>query len=160
MSRQASAEKMIDNLIADIHALEERIEDLEADRERLRELESRVDTIDERTDMLRLIEEADQLDADQRRAALWQHAIREAKQSSTSSVVMDRDDVERALHYPDVHRTTLYEDMRQVADNVAVAGVAEYVSADRSETDTTELRVDLSGLDEAVDPSTLYEGGD
>lgn len=153
-------DSMAGHMMEDLVALEERVDEFEERLDRVDELQRRIERLEERTDMLRLIEEADQLEADQRRAALWMHAVREAEHSRTSKVSLTRDDVESALHRPDVHRTTLYEDMARVADAVATDDIAQYVPRGESSTDAAELRVDLSGLDESVDASTLYEGGD
>lgn len=156
----SDADGLVDNLMADLVALEERIDDLEGQQETIAELRERVERLENRTDMLRFIEQADQTSADQRRAALWQHCARMARGRPNARYTIDRDGVEEALHRPDVHRTTLYEDMRAVAGNVAREEIARYVPADNAETNLAELRVDLSGVDDAVDASTLYEGGD
>lgn len=149
----------VENLIADLTAIEERIDDLEESMDRVSELEERVHRLEERTDMLRQIEQADQTDASQRRAALWQHCVRAAQNTPSSRVAMDRSDVEEALHYPDIHRTMFYEDMRQVASQTS-GNVAEYVSQDESQTGEAELRVDLTDIDDSVNPLTLHEGGE
>jgi len=152
-----SGEQMLDAVMDDLVALEERIDDLEVVTETVAELEDRVERLEQRTDMLRLIEQADEMDHEQRRAALWQHCVRRARQRD-GEVVLDRDAAETALHHPDIHRTTVYDDMAAVAE--AVKGdVASYIPAIASETGQAELRVDLTGVDESVDASTLY-GGD
>lgn len=151
-----SSEQMLENVMDELVGLEERIDDLEAVTQTVAELEERVQRLEQRTDMLRLIEQADEMDHEQRRAALWQHCVRRARQRG-GEVVLDRDAAETALHHPDIHRTTVYDDMAAVAD--AVTGdVAKYVARDASETGQAELRVDLRGVDESVDASTLYGG--
>jgi len=156
----SDAEGLLDAVIDDLAELTARVDDLEATVAEIDDLEERVARLEERTDMLRLIEEADQLDVDQRRAALWQHCVREARDARHGVIALDHDDVERVLHYPEVHRTTLYTDMREVADAIDAEGVARYVPQDEGETDEALLRVDLSRIDQAVDASTLYTGGD
>ncbi len=150
---------LMEAAIADLAELSERVDNLEVALEQIDDLTERVERLEERTDMLRLIEDADKLDADQRRAALWQHCVREAHAARTNQTVLAHADVERALHHPDVHRTTLYEDMRQVAAHTP-EGVAEYTPARDAPSGNSELQVDLSIVDETVDASTLYEGGD
>jgi len=156
MSQQGG---LLDELMSDLVALEDRLEVVEDQQETIAELRDRVERLEDRTDMLRFIEEAGQTSADQRRAALWQHCARMARGNS-GRYVIDRDGVEEALHRPDVHRTTLYEDMRAVAENVAHDEIARYVPAKEAETNQAELRVNLTGIDQSVDASTLYEGGE
>lgn len=150
---------ILDAVIEDLAALSERVDDIETYLETIEDLRERVQRLEERTDMLRLIEEADQLDAQQRRAALWQHCVREARHASSDAIALDHADVQRVLHHPDVHRTTLYEDMRQVAAQTP-DGVATYHAAEDTPSGDAELQVDLRGVAEAVDASTLFDGGD
>lgn len=153
------SESLADHLMDDLVALEEAVAELEERLDSFDELQERVERLEERTDMLRRIEQADQSDADQRRAALWQHCVRKAQHAPTNSVALNKDDVEEALHYPDIHRTTFYDDMMSVANQTS-GDVAQYVGADASQTGEAELRVDLSEVDESVDAITLHEGGD
>jgi hypothetical protein len=155
----SESEGLVENLISDLVALEERLDAVEDELQQLNDLRERVERLEDRTDMLRFIEEAGQTSADQRRAALWQHCARMAR-GNGGTYVIDRDGVEEALHRPDVHRTTLYEDMRSVADNTAREEIARYVPARDAETNQAELRIDLTGVSESVDASTLYEGGE
>jgi len=150
-------EGLLNAALNDIAELTDRVNQLEDTEEEVEQLRDRVQRLEERTNMLRLIEEADQLDSSQRRAALWQHCVREAKQSRNEKIALNKDEVEKVLHHPDVHRTTLYTDMREVAEKTP-EGVASYVPRRESESDETELRVDLTVVDKSVDASTLLEG--
>jgi len=156
MSQQ---DTMLDAVIEDLAALTERVEHLEDDIAHVADLRERVQRLEERTDMLRLIERVDTIDAQQRRAALWQHCVREVRQSRAGKIALTHDDVERVLHHPDVDRTTLYEDMRKVA-----AQTPEEIATYRPQADSlsgnAELQVNLRGVDDAVDASTLFTGGD
>jgi hypothetical protein len=149
---------LVQNLIQDLAALEDRVEDVEAVADQLADLEARVARLEERTDMLRLVEEDQHADAEQRRMALIQDAIRDYQHNNRARVVYDRDAADAALHHPDVDRTTLYTDMRKAARMVP-DDVATYVSASASETGAAELRFDFTGV-ETVDASTLFGGGD
>jgi len=151
---------LLDRVMDDLVALEETVDDLEDRVGQINDLRDRVQRLEERTDMLRLVEETEQQDYQQRRAALWQHCVREARQTATEQTVLDREDVERVLHHPDVDRTTLINDMVKVADAVDRVDVATYRGRDAGPTDAAELHVDLREVDDAVDASTLYQGGD
>jgi len=155
-----SGEAFVENLMDDVVALEERVDDIDGQLSALEDLQERVERLEQRTDMLRLIEEADELDAHQRSAALWQHCVRKAETGRREQIVLDRDDAEAAMHYPDIDRTTVYTDMERVERLVGDERVAEYVAAGESETDQAELRVDLSTVSESVDASTLLDGGE
>lgn len=153
------SDSLADHLMDDLVALEETVEQLEERLDSVDELEERIERLEERTDMLRRIEQADQADSDQRRAALWQHCVKSAQHAQSKRVALNKDDVEEALHYPDIHRTTFYDDMQEVANQTA-GDVAQYVAGSQSQTGEAELRVDLTEVDETVDPITLHEGGD
>jgi len=155
----SQTDDLLDAVIEDIAELSERVDEIEERVGAIDNLRERVQRLEERTDMLRLIEEVDQLEADQRRAALWQHCVREARQSPSGQIALNHEDVETVLHHPDVHRTTLYEDMNQVAEQTP-EGVAEYLPAEDTPSGESELQVDLSGVGESVDASTLLGGGD
>jgi len=102
------------SITEDITALEERLDSLERENKRLRE---RVAELDARTDMLELVESTDDLDGEGRSTALLQHMQRKiaARPDDTCRLTVDRDTAEEALHYPDVDRTTIYDDMRRCA---------------------------------------------
>lgn len=152
------SESLADHLMDDLVALEETVEALEERLDSVDELKQRVERLEERTDMLQLVDQADHADAEQRRMALIQDAIRDYEQHGRAAVTYNREDVDDTLHHPDVERTTLYNDMRKAAAAVP-DDVAEYVPKKHSNTGEAELRFDFSGI-EAVDASTLIEGGD
>lgn len=122
---------LVDEVIGDIVDLESRLDALESENEtkdeRIAELEQKVAELDQRTDMLQLVAEADELDGKQRSVTLLQHLHRKAKadeqRGRKASAVIDRASAEEALHYPDLDRTTFYDDMRRcvrLVDNEAM----------------------------------------
>lgn len=130
----------IDLLEEELEAEREAREELEAELEerdrRLDDLRQQVARVDRRTDMLEFVEHADEATGRQRSVALLLHLKREAEAGAgldTASV--DREAAERALHRPDVDRTTIYDDMRRAARLVDNEAVCAY-------TDGT-LRLDL-----------------
>lgn len=141
---------LVDEVIGDIATIEARLEELEAQNEqkdeRIEELESKVEDLDQRTDMLQLVEEADSLDGEQRSVTLLQHLHRKAKRDEErgrkASAVIDRTDAEEALHYPDLDRTTFYDDMRRCVRLVDNEDVCRYEGG--------EVVLDLTGGD--LDP--------
>lgn len=142
-----------------VEELEEAKEQAEAERDEAREerdeLRGRVDELDTRTDMLHLVEHADDMTPKQRSMALIQHLHRAAKREdergrkSTASV--NRDEAEAALHHPDVHRTTIYEDMDRAIRLVDNRNVLHYYRHDG------EKRLKLS-LEAGNVPPALLNG--
>lgn len=109
---------------------------LEEEREARADLEERVADVEQRTDMLALVDRVDDLDGRQRSAALLQHLKREAEAGDgPDRASLDRDAAERALQFPDVDRTTIYDDMARAERLVGDDAVCAY-------TDGT-LRLDL-----------------
>lgn len=152
--------RLVEQLMAEIAELEERVAALEADRERVADLEQQVAELDTRTDLLRLIDEADGLDGRQRSTALIQHCIREIQQSPRlEQVTINRDGAEQALHHPDVDRTTIYSDMERCERLVGDTSRCRYEAASDGTTDEAALTIDLRGTDAAVEASTLINGG-
>lgn len=92
-------------------------EDVRELQEEVDRLRSRVDELDARTDMLRVVEEADELSGKQRSLALLQHLRRAAEAKADDGGLekagVDKDGAKKALHYPDVDRTTIYSDMNR-----------------------------------------------
>lgn len=139
--------------------LEDRAERAEAERDEAREerdqLRERVDELDTRTDMMDLVEHADDMTAKQRSMALIQHLHRSAKREGdrgrkrTASV--NRDEAEEVLHFPDVHRTTIYEDMDRAIRLVDNENVLHYYRHDG------EKRLKLS-LEAGDVPPALLDG--
>lgn len=111
--------------------LQTEIEELRQQNEqqdyRFGSLEESLQRLDERTTLLNLVESSDQLDGRQRSIVLIQHlrkkALRRQDRGDPPLAEIDRDGAEEALQFPDVDRTTIYDDMRRAArlvDNEAV----------------------------------------
>lgn len=101
-------------------------------------LSERIDGLDRRTDLLQLVEQADEMDGTQRSAALLQHLKRKAEARSDGEparAAVDREQADEALHYPDVERTTIYRYMERAARLVGNRDVCWY--------DNGELVLDL-----------------
>lgn len=116
--------------------LETRVEDLEDDkrelREELAEHKARIDELDERTDIMTLIEEAEDVTPKQRRTMLLLHmkkmAEQRAKNGRKKSFTVTQEQANEALHAPDIDRTTFYTDFRKIAEWVGNKDVCEYIS--------------------------------
>jgi len=123
---------------------ETRIEDLEDDLEakddRIAELEAAVDELDARTDLLRFVEESDQLDGVQRSAALLQYLHDEATETDGTAAVT-KDKARTVLHHPDIDRTTYYSDFKRVCRWVGDRDVCDYQSKTGGD---TRLVLDLT----------------
>lgn len=108
--------------------------------ERIADLEDEVNRLDARTDLLEIVENADQMDARQRAVTLVQHLHRAAKarerRDEPPAAAVNRNEAEEALHYPDVERTTIYRDMERAARLVGNEDVLKYADG--------ELRIDLN----------------
>jgi len=116
----------------EIEALEAQ---LEAKDDRIDQLEARVEEIDSRTDLMRVIEQSDDMTAKQRSVALLQHLQRAAEKQATDGSVnsgakssVTREQAEIALQHPDVDRTTIYTDMQRAARLVGDEDVCWYDS--------------------------------
>lgn len=132
-NRLQALEAALSDLRDELEAERERREKLEAETERrqhrIDELEQRVDEIDARTDLLDLVKHSDDAEAPQRRVALIMHLKRKAEDRSDDEPAVasvDRKQAADALHYPDIDRTTYYDDMRNAADLVEDDRVLAY----------------------------------
>lgn len=127
----------LDNLEDELAEERSRREQLEAKlaqrEERIDELECRLAAVDDRTDLLDLVEHADDTSGKQRSLALIQHLKRKAEQRTdddTDAVAaVTRDRAEEVLHHPDVHRTTIYDDMRRAVRLVGDEDILSYDDA-------------------------------
>jgi len=142
-----------------------RIEELEeklADRnERIETLEDTVAELDARTDMLRLVEDSDQLSAHERSTALIQHLHKQARNNSGDDRTrISREQTEQALHYPDIDRTTFITDMRRCVKLVGDEDVCWYEGRDEGNTQKSFLYLDLGSGDLPNDLSTAKNGGE
>ena len=131
-----------------IDRLEEQLEEERVQRRRVEaqneDLRDQVEHLAARTDLLRLVENSDKLTAKQRSVALIQHLRRAAEKQRDrdrqAKASMNREEAERALQYPAIDRTTIYNDMRRAARLVDNQDVLRYVSASGGE---SRLRLSL-----------------
>ena len=108
-----------DNAWDAIETLQDELKKVRTEQRRLQEsqddLRDAVDHIDSRTDLLRLVENSNEMSGKQRSVALIQHlrraAIRERERGRAAKASINREEAERALQYPDIDRTTIYTDM-------------------------------------------------
>lgn len=115
-----------DELREEIAGLRDQLQNRDAVIERQAE---RIDRLEQRTDLLQVVEQADEMEAKQRSAALIQHLKRKAERRSAdepSRAAVNREEADEALHYPDVERTTIYRDMERAARLVGDTDVCEY----------------------------------
>lgn len=119
----------IENLQDELSEERERREELEVELERredrIEDLERSVDELDARTDLLDLVQHADDTTAAQRRVALIMH-LQRAAEAGDSKQSLDADRAEDILHHPDIHRTTFYTDMDEAANLVDDPKVLSY----------------------------------
>lgn len=137
------------------------LEDLaDAKDDRIEELETRVQELESRTDMLRLVEDSDQLDGEQRSAALLQHLHKKATNTSGADrAAITRDRAEEVLHYPDIHRTTYISDMERCVRLVGDVDVCWYEGRDEGPSRDARLILDLEGGEMSNNLSTKLNGG-
>jgi chromosome segregation ATPase len=120
-------------------AIDDLEEDLEAEREERRRLEQKnedlreeIEELHSRTDLLRLVESSDKMDAKQRRVALIQHlqkaAERERDRGRKAMASVNWEGALSALQYPDIDRTTVYTDLREAPGLVGNENVLWYES--------------------------------
>lgn len=159
--------KGLENAWEAIDGLKEQLGEERAERRRLQaeneDLRAEIERLDARTDLLRLVEQSDDMTGKQRSVALIQHLRRAAERQrdrgrpAKSSV--DRDDAESALQFPDVDRTTIYDDMRRAVRLVDNEAILWYESNSGGE---SRLKLDLEAGDlpsEIVGQPTNHGGG-
>lgn len=120
-----------------IDALEAKLEEEREERRRLEEevqdLQKEIDRLDARTDLLSLVENSDEMTAEQRRITLIQHlnkaAKKERERGRDAKASVTRDEAEAALQYPDLDRTTFFGDLRKAPDLVGNESVLSYESS-------------------------------
>jgi chromosome segregation ATPase len=120
------------------------IDDLEAKLEEEREerrclekenqnLQKEIDRLDARTDLLSLVENSDDMTARQRRITLIQHlkkaAEKERERGRDAKASVNKEEAEAALQYPDIDRTTIYDDLRKAPNLVGKKSVLRYESS-------------------------------
>lgn len=130
----------IQDLWDKIDQLEQKDEETQAAIDRL---ENELKRLDSRTDLLELVDQADELNSEQRSIALIQHlkraAERKRERGRPAKAAVDRDGAEQALQYPDVDRTTIYTDMRRAERLVDNTSLLKYETDDKG----TRLKLDL-----------------
>lgn len=88
--------------------------------------------MDARTDLLSLVENSDEITAKQRRIALIQHlkkaAEKERERGRDAKASLNKKEAEAALKYPDIDRTTFYDDLRKAPSLVGKKDVLWYES--------------------------------
>lgn len=148
-------ESQVDGILDRVEILEKRVADLEDENENLRderdaerrqrkelerELKTKIGELDDRTDMMRYVEDSENSSGERRAVALLQHLRRKAgkkrREGGDPKARVDRDQAASALHHPEIDRTTYYDDMRRVTRFVGDNDVCWY--------DDGELYLDLS----------------
>lgn len=139
--------------------LDELQDELDAERAERQQLSDEVETLqeeieqlDRRTDLLRLVEQTDEMTAEQYATTLIQHlkraAERQRERGGDAKASVDRDEAESALQYPDVKRQTIYKYMQDAERLVNDTDVLWYENAGYGE---TRLKINL---DETEDDLT------
>jgi len=149
-----------------IDDLEEQLQEEREERRRLEEenadLREEVQRLDARTDLLRLVENSDDLASEQRQIALIQHlkraAERERDRGREAKASVNREEADAALKYPDIDRTTIYDDMRRAASLVENDDVLRYDSSSGGES-RLKLNLDAGALPGSVVGKRTNYGG-
>lgn len=112
--RMDDLEGTLDDVQAQLADEREERRRLEAENDRLQE---EIDQLHSRTDLLRLVENSDEMTAKQRRIALIQHlkkaAERERERGREAKASVNKAEAEAALQYPDISRPMFYDDLRE-----------------------------------------------
>lgn len=150
-----------------VEAVEDENEDL---RKQINQLESRhgerIDELDERTDIMTLVEEAEDVSPKQRRTMLLLHmkkmAEDRARNGKKKSFTVTQEQANEALHAPEIDRTTFYTDFQKLEEWVGNKNVCKYISdtggESRLELDLTNGR--LVDQDLPTDVANGIRGGD
>jgi uncharacterized coiled-coil DUF342 family protein len=120
-----------------IDDLEEQLQEEREERRRLEdeneELREEIERLHARTDLLRLVDNSDEMTGKQRSMTLIQHLKKQAEthrdRDREAKASVNREEAESALQYPNVDRTTIYDDMRRAARLVDNKNVLWYESA-------------------------------
>lgn len=132
---------------------------IEQQRRRIADLEERLEELDQRTDMLRIVEEADTPSGEQRSATLLQYLRDEAEEQAAKGrkpvASIAKPDAKQILHNPDIDRTTYYSDFDRCVRWVGDKDVCWKESKDR-----TRLLLDLRHADENEISVAIRNGGD
>lgn len=133
--------KRLSNLEGEVEDLQEELGEEREERRRLeeenKELRDEIEDLDARTDLLRLVEKSDEMTAKQRRVALIQHlqkaAERERERDRRAMASVNYEEALSALKYPDIDRTTIYDDLREAPRLVGDRDVLWYESSSGGE---------------------------
>ena len=109
----AKLETRIERLEAENQQLREQVADLQERADSIDRLRQRVDEVDARTDLLQLVNDADEMSAEQRSITILQHMHTKIQRTRIDRCAMTVDDVRECLRYPGLDRTTFYSDMRR-----------------------------------------------
>jgi len=143
--RIESLEDELDDVSKEHDALRGEVEDLQQENENLR---AEVERLDARTDLLSLVENSDEMTAKQRRIALIQHlkkaAEKERERGRDAKASLNKEEAEAALKYPDIDRTTFYDDLRKAPRLVGKNDVLWYESNSGGE---SRLKMNLENGD-------------
>jgi predicted RNase H-like nuclease (RuvC/YqgF family) len=142
-----------------IESLEDEREDVRKEHDALRgeveglqqenkDLRAEIERLDARTDLLSLVENSDEMTAKQRRIALIQHlkkaAEKERERGRDAKASMNKEEAEAALKYPDIDRTTFYDDLRKAPRLIGMNDVLWYESNSGGE---SRLKLNLENGD-------------
>lgn len=138
LGRLDSVEAYQDHVVSSLREnLEDAVETIETQQVQIDDLQNQIDSmqrsvgeIDTRTNLLEVIDHSDSMGAKQRSTVLIQHlkraAEREGEKGNKQRAAINRDDAEKVLHHPDVHRTTIYSDMERAESLVGNVDVLDY----------------------------------
>lgn len=147
-NRLGAHSKRFDSLRADVEDMREERRALERDlkamSERIEAVEAKIARLDNRTELLNLVQSSDEMNGEQRSTALVQHLYKKAQKrrdrGEHALASVNRDEAEAALQYPTVDRTTIYRDMERAVRLVDNEAVLTY---ERASGDEKRLKLNL-----------------
>lgn len=143
--RIESLEDELDDVREEHDALRGEIENLRQENENLR---AETERLDARTDLLSFVENSDEMTAKQRRIALIQHlkkaAEKKRERGRDAKASLNKKEAEAALKYPDIDRTTFYDDLRKAPRLIGMNDVLWYESNSGGE---SRLKLNLENGD-------------
>ena len=130
-------EVRVDALSKGLAAARESDEAERQERRRLQEendeLREEIERLDARTDLLKLVDNSDDMTGQQRSITLIQNlhraALKERDRGRSAKASVNREEAETALQHPDVDRTTTYDDMRRAVRLVGDEQLLKYSTA-------------------------------
>lgn len=137
------------NLEDEMDELQEELDEEREERQRLEEeneeLREEIERLDTRTDLLRLVQDSDEMDAETRQAALIQNmreaAEKQRERGREPKASLSPEEAEAALGHPHNDETLIYKDMKRAVDLLGNEDVLWYDNAGYGE---TRLKMDLS----------------